>query len=74
MLTFVGRRCAFPTYELYRYQGNVKASGPQTSTGEGTVEVIGGTGKFKNAKGSGTYKARSTADESVSEITLDIEY
>lgn len=59
---------------FYRYQGRLKvATGGnlQDSTGEGTVELVGGTGKFANAKGSGTW---SSAGGGVSTIRMKIDY
>ena len=45
---------------FYRYEGKVRASGSgstRETVGEGTVELIGGTGKFSNAKGNGTFRS-----------------
>jgi len=58
----------------YKYQGKLTtvAEGGTTYTiGEGTVDLIGGTGKFANAKGSGTWKA---GKGSAATIKMDLEY
>jgi len=44
------------------------------ATGEGTYKVIGGTGKFKNAKGSGTYRGKATAEGASTDFEGEIEY
>ena len=44
------------------------------ATWEGTYKVIGGTGKFKNAKGSGTYRGKATAQEAFTEWEGEVEY
>ena len=57
----------------YKYRGEVIATGEPSSrqiTGGGTIEVTGGTGKFSNAKGSGTW----STEKGVATIKLDIEY
>jgi hypothetical protein len=57
----------------YRYEGQVRASGSGNSkdtVGEGTVELVGGTGKFANAKGNGTYSSAG----GVSTIKLKFDY
>ena len=59
---------------FYRYQGKLTASsegGEKYTVGEGTVELIGGTGKFANAKGSGTWKASKGGK---STINMEVEY
>lgn len=59
---------------FYRYQGKVKAvtgDGAKYTAGEGTVELIGGTGKFANAKGTGTWKSDKGGP---STVKLDLEY
>ena len=48
-----------------RYEGSQKtisnADGSWTATWEGTYKYTGGTGKYKNIKGSGTYKGKATS-------------
>ena len=57
----------------YRYQGTLMTGpgkGSADTTGEGTVELVGGTGKFKNAKGAGTWRS----SEGISTITMEVQY
>jgi hypothetical protein len=57
----------------YRYEGKVRATGTgstKETVGEGTVELIGGTGKFANARGNGTYSSGG----GVSTIKLKYDY
>jgi hypothetical protein len=59
---------------FYRYQGKLKAAAGgnmQASTGEGTVELVGGTGKFANVRGSGTW---SSSVNGISTIKMKVEY
>jgi hypothetical protein len=46
------------------YHGTVtttsKPSGPPDVTGEGTWQLTGGTGRYQDARGGGTYKGRLT--------------
>jgi hypothetical protein len=59
---------------FYRYQGKLKAAtggNLQDSTGEGTVELVGGTGKFANARGSGTWISTGNG---ISTVRMNIEY
>ena len=44
------------------------------ATWEGTYKVIGGTGKFKNAKGSGTYRGKATAEGASTDFEGEVEY
>ena len=48
-----------------KYEGSQKtvssADGSWTATWEGTYKYTGGTGKYKNIKGSGTYKGKATS-------------
>ena len=44
------------------------------TTWEGTYKVIGGTGKFKNIKGSGTYRGKATAEGASTEWEGEVEY
>jgi hypothetical protein len=46
----------------------------ETTTWEGTYEVSGGTGKFKNIKGSGTYRGKATVEGASSEFEGEEEY
>ena len=59
---------------FYKFQGTVKASGAGQGTGEGKVELMGGTGKFKNAKGTGAFASKNSPDGSTVTVTLDVEY
>ena len=56
------------------HKTTVKEDGSWETTWEGTFKIIGGTGKFKNDKGSGTYRGKATAQESINEWEGDIEY
>jgi hypothetical protein len=51
------------------YQGTTKRSG-ETVAAEGTVELRGGTGKFANLKGTGTF----TGTAKGASVTADVEY
>ena len=44
------------------------------ATWEGTWKVNGGTGKFKNIKGSGTARGKATAQEAFTEFGGEVEY
>jgi hypothetical protein len=44
------------------------------TTWEGTYKVLGGTGKFKNIKGSGTYRGKATAEGASTEFEGEEEY
>jgi len=48
----------------------VEDGGKKDLVGEGTVELTGGTGKFANARGSGTW----TSARGESHIKMDVEY
>ena len=48
------------------HKTTVKEDGSWETTWEGTWKTIGGTGKFKNIKGSGTYRGKATAAEGAS--------
>ena len=57
------------------YRGSHKAAADGSYTYEGTAEIRGGTGKFKNAKGKITYKGRGTPDGVMNEEDIvEIEY
>jgi hypothetical protein len=53
---------------------SVKEDGSLETTWEGTFKVTGGTGKFKNTKGGGTYRGKVTAQESFTEWEGEVEY
>jgi hypothetical protein len=58
---------------FYTYQGKLSVVGegnPPPMAGGGTVELVGGTGKFSKAKGSGTW----ASEKGESHIKLDVEY
>jgi hypothetical protein len=46
----------------------------EATTWEGTSKLIGGTGKFKNLKGGGTYRGKVTAEGPSTEFELEVEY
>ena len=46
----------------------------ETTTWEGTFKVTGGTGKFKNIKGSGTYRGKATAEGASTDWEGEVEY
>jgi hypothetical protein len=52
----------------------VKKDGSSETTWEGIWKVTGGTGKFKNVKGEGTYRGKATAQEALTEWEGDVEY
>lgn len=57
------------------YQGSHRAAADGGYTYEGTAEIKGGTGKFKNAKGKLTYRGRGTPDGVMhEEDVIEIEY
>ena len=59
---------------FYRFQGKLKAAtggNLQESTGEGTVELVGGTGKFASARGTGTW---SSAGSGMTTIKMKVDY
>ena len=61
------------------YEGTVKTTFKEdgsweTTTWEGTYKVTGGTGKFKNTKGSGTGRGKATAQENLDEFEGELEY
>ena len=58
----------YGTYEG-THKTTVKEDGSwEMSTWEGTYKIIGGTGKFKNIKGSGTYRGKATAEGASTEF------
>ncbi len=52
----------------------VKEDGSRETTWEGTWKVTGGTGKFKNIKGGGTYRGKATAEGASTEWEGEVEY
>jgi hypothetical protein len=56
------------------HKTTVKAGGAWETTFEGKFEWIGGTGKYKNIKGGGTYKGRATAEGASFEWEMEVEY
>jgi hypothetical protein len=56
------------------HKTSVKEDGSWEATSEGTWKVIGGTGKFKNIKGGGTYRGKATAQEAFTEWEGEVEY
>jgi len=52
----------------------VKEDGSWETTWEGTWKATGGTGKFKNVKGEGTYRGKGTAQEAITEWEGEVEY
>jgi hypothetical protein len=51
-----------------------KEDGSWEATWEGTFKVTGGTGKFKNTKGAGTYRGKATAQGASTEWEGEVEY
>jgi hypothetical protein len=56
------------------HKTTAKADGSWETTWEGTWKVIGGTGKFKNIKGGGTYRGKATAQGSSTDWEGEVEY
>ena len=57
------------------HKTTVKEDGSwETTTWEATWKSLGGTGKFKNIKGSGTERGKATAQESLGEFEGEVEY
>ena len=56
------------------HKTTVKEDGSWETTWEGTYKVIGGTGKFKNIKGSGTFRGKATAEGFLDELEGEAEY
>ena len=56
------------------HKTTVKEDGSWETTWEGTCKVTGGTGKFKNIKGSGTYRGKATAEGASTEFEGEVEY
>ena len=56
------------------HKTTVKEDGSWETTWEGTYKVTGGTGKFKNIKGGGTYRGKATAEGASTEFEGEVEY
>ena len=56
------------------HKTTVKEDGSSETTWEGTWKVTGGTGKFKNIKGGGTYRGKATAEGAFTEWEGEVEY
>jgi hypothetical protein len=56
------------------HKTTVKEDSSFETTWEGTWKVTGGTGKFKNIKGGGTYRGKATAQGASSEWEGEVEY
>ena len=56
------------------HKTTVKEDGSRETTWEGTNKITGGTGKFKNIKGGGTYRGKATAEGAFSEFEGEVEY
>ena len=63
----------YGTYEG-THKTTVKEDGSWETTWENTWKDTGGTGKFKNIKGSGTYRGKATAQEAFTESEGEVEY
>ncbi len=60
-----------------KYKGNLKRSGEGDqwqTVGEGTEEIYGGTGKFANIKGTGTFTIQINPAGGVATNTVEVEY
>jgi len=57
-----------------KHKTTFKEDGSWEATWEGTWKSIGGTGKFKNIKGGGTYRGKATAEGASTEIEGEVEY
>jgi hypothetical protein len=51
-----------------------KEDGSSETTWEGTWKFTGGTGKFKDVKGGGTYRGKATAEGAATEFEGEVEY
>jgi hypothetical protein len=56
------------------HKTSVKEDGSLEVTWEGTWKQSGGTGKFKNIKGGGTYRGKATAQGPLTEWEGEVEY
>ena len=62
ILIHQGGEQTYGTFEG-RHKTVAKDDGSWASTWEGTYRYVGGTGKYKNIKGAGTYKGRASPKE-----------
>jgi hypothetical protein len=64
------------TYGSYEgmHKTTVKEDGSSETTWEGTYKITGGTGKFKNIQGGGTYRGKVTAEGPSTEFEGEVEY
>jgi hypothetical protein len=56
------------------HKTTVKEDGSLETTWEGIYKLTGGTGKFKNIKGGGTYRGKATAQGAATEFEGEVEY
>jgi hypothetical protein len=63
----------YGTYEGTQKTTNKEDGSWLETTWEGTYKISGGTGKFKNIKGSGTYRGKATAQEAVDQFEGECE-
>jgi hypothetical protein len=56
------------------HKTTLKEDGSWERTWEGTWKETGGTGKFKNIKGEGTYRGKATAEGASTEFEGEVEY
>ena len=56
------------------HKTTVKEDGSWEATWEGTWKANGGTGKFKNCKGGGTYRGKATAEGASEDWEGEMEY
>jgi hypothetical protein len=56
------------------HKTTVKEDGSWEMAWEGTWKMTGGTGKFKDIKGGGTYRGKATAQGSSTEWEGEVEY
>jgi hypothetical protein len=64
----------YGTYEGTHKTTNKEDGSWLETTWEGTWKAIGGTGKFKNIKGSGTYRGKATAEGASTDWEGEEEY
>ena len=57
-----------------KHKTTFKEDGSWEATWEGTFKVTGGTGKFKNIKGEGTYRGKATAQGASNDWEGEVEY
>jgi len=56
------------------HKTTIKEDGSWEMTWEGTWRTNGGTGKFKDFKGGGTYRGKATVQETITEWEGEVEY